>query len=134
MFHPPFRTVPSLFPVLFILLLPAGGCSLSSGSGEIPAEETQPRPVPDSAMEEELQDLRRRVEFLENRLAPGKPVTPAPREVRACQAQKCACLQSGGPRSDPLSPCRPGFLTGCAAGRNGQTRCPAFSLLSRPRG
>ena len=117
MFHPPFRTVPSLFPVLFILLLPAGGCSLSSGSGEIPAEETQPRPVPDSAMEEELQDLRRRVEFLENRLAPGKPVTPRP-PAKSAPAR---------PKSAPAS-------KAAAPAPTPSTRCPAFSLLSRPRG
>lgn len=82
MFQPPFRTVSPLFPVLLILLLPAGGCSLLSGSGEIPdeipEEETQLRPAHDSAMEEELLDLRRRVELLENKLAPGSPVSPKP--------------------------------------------------------
>ena len=105
MFHPPFRTVPSLFPVLFILLLPAGGCSLSSGSGEIPAEETQPRPVPDSAMEEELQDLRRRVEFLENRLAPGKPVTPRPPAKSAPARPKSApASKAAAPAPTPSAP------------------------------
>lgn len=108
MFHPPFRTVPSLFPVLFILLLPAGGCSLSSGSGEIPAEETQPRPVPDSAMEEELQDLRRRVEFLENRLAPGKPVTPRPPAKSAPARPKSApASKAAAPAPTPSAPAVP---------------------------
>ena len=78
MFQPLFRTVSPLFPALFILLLPAGGCSLLSGGGEIPEEETQPRPASDSVMEEELQDLRRRVEVLENKLVPGSPVPPSP--------------------------------------------------------
>lgn len=96
MFQPLFRTVSPLFPALFILLLPAGGCSLLSGGGEIPEEETQPRPASDSVMEEELQDLRRRVEFLENKLVSGSPgspqsaVQPAPAKPKSAPASKPA--------------------------------------------
>ena len=105
MFQPPFRTVSPLFPVLLILLLPAGGCSLWPGSGEIPEEETQPRPVPDSVMEEELQDLRRRVEVLENKLVPGSPVPPPPPGKPApAKPQSAPVPKPAAPASAPSTP------------------------------
>ena len=102
MFQPPFRTVSPLFPVLLILLLPAGGCSLWPGSGEIPEEETQPRPVPDSVMEAPKR-------------ACAQTGSPRARPHHSCLVR----------------PGLPGSLAGCACRRNGRARRTAFSLLSR---
>lgn len=111
-----------------------GGCSLSSGSGEIPAEETQPRPVPDSAMEEELQDLRRRVEFLENRLAPGKPVTPRPPAKSAPARPKSApASKAAAPAPTPSAPAVPASSPDVPPAGTGKPGARLLPTLPPPR-
>ena len=80
-----FRPVRHLFPSLLfcLLLLPASGCSLLSGQDETLTEETQAQQDYTSVLEEEVQDLQRRVQVLESRLTPVAPAAPAQQSAPA---------------------------------------------------
>lgn len=118
MFHFPFRPSIPRFPILLsLLLIHAGGCAFAPETSA-PAEGEQ-APVREdtsaltSALEEELQDLQRRVEFLEDRLAPGKKIEPAPparttqpapARPKATPAPPAASVQTPAPASPVPSP------------------------------
>ncbi len=126
MFQPTFRPIRILFPALLSLLLPVGGCSLSSENDELPAEDEQVQTVNTSALEEELQALQRRVEFLEDKLVPGKKVEPAlpapsaPSRPKSEPAAKKTASASPPAPSAPATPVPPVMPSGDMSADSGK--------------